>query len=69
MRDPRVSPQTGDIVVAQVGGDSVTRTIMDRNEECVTYQDNRIVNDQVCWIEGWREWCKEHEAHVIEDDL
>lgn len=61
-RDPRIDPQTGDIVISSTG---IRRYVTYRNGGNVSYA-GRVKLKCICCISTWREWCRKNNAEVVE---
>jgi len=62
-------PVVGDQVIAQIGCEHVTRTVVDVDiYDNVIYQDSRFVADKKCSFGAWQKWCRDKKARIIKEE-
>lgn len=64
MRDARIEPLAGDVVIGWVDCDSVERRVISVAGGKVTYATSVRNAPQVCSMATWRDWCRRYRARV-----
>ena len=67
-RNPLTDPQPGDVIRAVVGSKCVTRRVLNRDGQDVTYSDPRYGCDVICYVSAWKRWCSKHKARAVEKE-
>jgi hypothetical protein len=72
--NPLIDTQDGDSVVARIGDQYVTRTVLRLEhpvlggEIDVVYADSRDSGVHRCYLPAWRAWCRKRKAEVVRDN-
>jgi len=66
MRNPLITPITGDVVFGKNKTRIVTKNLT--GFVCYFVKEQKMQNEKYCHISTWRDWCKKNNAEVIIGD-